>query len=285
MRCAAVLAFGAMLILVETVSAKTLYVNNLTGRISNDGLSPEDQAQFTGPTNSIRQALKLATNGDTIVLANTGTPYYESFTLVGARLGGISAMPLTIEGNGATLSGLRELPAGGWCNRGQGLWEISFNRKGFYHLVRNGTTFPEFRPAASGQSLEDLPLGHWVSHRGHVFLRTSETDEPRFDRFDYAAEDVGITLYHVNHVRIANLTVEHFRVDGINAFNDCHGIELDNVTCRENGRAGLAACGASSVIFRRGTLESNGRDAALVTGKAALSIENSTLDAEPTVQR
>ena len=85
-------------------------------------------------------------------------------------------------------------------------------------------------------------------------------------------------------MRIENLTVQHFRLDGISAFNDCRHIELENVTCRENGRAGLAAGGASSAVFRGGKLEANGREAALVTGKAVLSIQDSQSDAEPTLR-
>jgi hypothetical protein len=42
--------------------------------------------------------------------------------------------------------------------------------------------------------------------------------------------------------------------------------------------------GTSQVVFRGGRLEGNGREAALVTGKGALSVQESQLDHEPAIR-
>lgn len=266
------------------VAAENYYVSNLDGRDQNDGLAEKPLNALTGPVKTIRRGIELAGTGDTIVIANTGEPYYESITLVGNRVSGIGRLPFTIRGNGATISGLRQLPKEGWRRIGPELWQVSFNRKGFYYLLRDGFRAPEYQPDNLTDILETLPAGHWCAYRGTVVWRQQGINEPTEDRFDYAADEMGITLYHVDNVKIVDLVVEHFRVDGINAHNMCSEIVLENVTCRENGRAGLAVGGTSKVVFREGKLEANGREAALVTGKGLLTVENSDLDAEPTVK-
>jgi hypothetical protein len=250
------------------------FVDNANGRDSNDGQSDVTLNSVTGPVRSINRALQLVRSGDTIILANTGLPYYESFSLVGARLGGVPGLPLTILGNGATLSGLRQLPPGSWLQDGPDLWRVSFNRKGHYCLLRNGDLLPEHRVEDAEDPRPTLPAGQWCAYRGSVYYRQEGGVEPQHLRFDYAAEETGITLYQV----------EHFRVDGVNAHNMCRGIVLENVTSRENGRCGIAVGGTSSVTFRGGTLERNGRESALITGKGLLAVEEGTLDREPTVR-
>lgn len=274
---------GVFLNAIGELPAATYYVDNVNGREGNDGLSEAALNALSGPVRSINRALELVQSGDTIILTNTGVPYYESFSLVGRRLGGVSNVPLTILGNGSTLSGLRRLPADGWQTEGGGLWRVSFTRKGFYRLLRDGFRLPEHQTADGVDPRPTLPPGQWCAYRGSVYYRQEGLNEPGRERFDYAADEMGITLYQVEHVRIVDLNVEHFRVDGINAHNMCRGVVLENVVCRQNGRSGLAVGGTSSVIFRGGRLEQNGRDAALITGKGTLDVQEAELDTEPTV--
>ncbi len=263
--------------------AETLFVNNLNGRDQNDGLAAEPLSGLTGPVRSIRRALQLATSGSTIVVTNTGTPYYESLSLIGGRLSGVPRVPLTILGNGATLSGLRGLPPTAWQQETEDLWRVTFNRKGFYQLLRDGFVVTEHRPDDGGDPRATLPAGQWCAYRGDVYYRQDGITEPPLERFDYAADEMGITLYQVEHVRIVDLTVEHFRVDGINAYNMCREIVLENVIIRENGRAGLALSGTSGVLFRGGRIEANGRESALIRGRARLHVIDAEYDVEPKV--
>jgi len=271
-------------ILVGVVRAENIFVNNLNGRDRNDGLSDQALNAVTGPVRTIQRALELAGTGDAVHLADTGTPYYESFSLVGDKHSGAKNVPFTIYGNNATLSGLRQLPSQGWRRVSAELWQVTFNRKGSYFLLHDGFALPEYRPESNANLLESLPAGQWCASRGSVFYRQEGLREPTRERFDYAADEMGITLYQVEHVKIVDLTVQHFRVDGINAHNMCRFVELDNVVSRENGRAGLAAGGTSSVTFQSGSLTGNGRESALITGKATLDVRESDLDVEPTVR-
>ena len=270
--------------LAGSASAENFYVDNLNGRDINDGLTQVPLNALTGPVRSINRALQLAGSGDTISIANTGRPYYESLALVGHRLGGVQHVPFTILGNGATLSGLRQLPRSGWRRVTPELWQVSFTRKGFYRILRNGLSAPEFRPDSQEGILESLPPGQWCVWKGSIYFRQDSIVEPPEERFDFAADEVGITLYQVEHVRIVDLKIEHFRLDGIHAQNMCQAIELEGITSRENGRAGLAVGGSSSVMFLAGRLSKNGRHSALITGRGRLEIEASRLDARPTAE-
>jgi hypothetical protein len=281
MGCAA----WGLVICAGLAQAENFFVDNVNGRDQNDGLTEEPLNALTGPVKSIRRALELVHSGDSIILANTGVPYYESLSLVGDRLGGVESVPFTIFGNGATLSGLRGLPRQGWRRVSGDLWKVTFNRKGGYFLLRDGFPLPEHRPEKTPQPLASLPPGHWCGYRGSVYFRQDGLEEPAMQRFDYAADEVGITLYQVEHVRIVDLTLEHFRLDGVNAQNMCRGIRLENVACRENGRAGIAVGGTSTVEFVQGRLEGNGRHSALITGKGLFETSEAELDVEPTVQR
>ena len=62
----------------------------------------------TGPVKTIGRALEIAVSSDRVVLANTGQSYRESVSLVGSRHGGAHARPLTIVGNGASVSVLEQ---------------------------------------------------------------------------------------------------------------------------------------------------------------------------------
>ena len=64
---------------------------------------------------------------------------------------------------------------------------------------------------------------------------------------------------------ISDLTVQGFQLDGINALNDARNVRLAGVTCRGNGRYGLAVGGASQVEIDSCLLENNGT-AGLFTG-------------------
>lgn len=278
-------ALCGLLLCARGLPAEDYYVHNIDGRDQNDGLSDEAVNASTGPLKTIRRAMELAGTGDTIHITNTGTPYYESLSFVGERLSGVESFPFTIVGNGATLSGLRGLPRQGWRRVNEDLWQVTFNRKGSYKLLRDGLPLTEYRPETTDGILDALPPGQWCAYRGSVYFRQDGLEEPSLQRFDYAADEVGITLYHVEHVRIVDLTVEHFRLDGINAQNMCKTITLENVVTRENGRAGVAVGGTSGVSMQQSKSEGNGRHSALITGKGSLNSSETEFDVEPDVKK
>ncbi|WP_010584623.1 right-handed parallel beta-helix repeat-containing protein [Schlesneria paludicola] len=267
-------AFCRILFLVGTVTllnlaeAREIYVDNLHGRNLNDGLIPDITQAKAGPVRTISRALDLAKSADVIVLKNTGTPYYESISLTGSRHSGIDTHPFVIQGNGSTISGLRSIPRDGWREVGPSLWKLTFTRKGYYQILRNGRLVPEFLADGEQDPLAALPPGHWVSWRGSVYFRQDQPAYPSDQAFAFSAEQTGISLHHVNNVLITNVTLQHFRFDGLHAQGLCNQVELDNVTAIENGRAGIVASSASKLQIFGGSVARNGRHEIMEIGSS-----------------
>jgi hypothetical protein len=284
MRRLALLTTVLALLSASSAFAVEIYVDNVNGSDGFDGLTPDIESDYTGPVLTLQRGLKLLRNRDTLVLRNNGRPYFESLALVGARHSGSESHPLVIQGNGATLSGVRQLSNDGWQPLDNGLWRLSLTRKGHYRFFRDGNPWPEHRTESSVVNWDELPEGHWLAQRGAVYFRFP-VKEPPVDRvWTYAAEEFGISLVDVRHVQIVDLNVQGFRVDGINADNACRAVTLERVVSQHNGRAGLAAGGTSRVRLAGSRIAGNGRHSVLVTEFAGVDIEASDLGGvEPTL--
>ncbi len=257
-----------LLLIAGSISASEIYVNNLTGRDADDGLIPNARQGNSGPVQSLARAGRLAGFGDTIILANTGTPYYGSLSLVGERHSGTRLRPFAIIGNGATVSGLRSVPREGWRKQTGKLWKLTSTRKGFYQILRDGQRLPEYIPENGVNPLEALVPGQWASWRGSIYFHQDGIDTPETQDFAFTADQTGISLHQVSNVLIVDVTLQHFRFDGIHAQGLCDGVELQNVNSVENGRAGIASSGASTIDIFGGRVERNGRHQILITNRS-----------------
>lgn len=266
--CCRILLFVGTATFVNLAEAREIYVDNLHGRNMNDGSTSDITQSKAGPVRTISRALDLAKSADVIVLKNTGTPYYESISLTGSRHSGIGAHPFVIQGNGSTISGLRSIPRDGWREVEPKLWKLTFTRKGYYQIVRNGRLVPEFLPEKDTDPVAALPPGQWVSWHGSVYFRQDQPAHPRDQSFAFSAEQTGISLHHVNNVLITNVTLQHFRFDGLHAQGLCSEVELDNVNAVENGRAGIVASSASKIQVFGGSVSRNGRHEVLTVGSS-----------------
>ncbi len=265
------------LLVVGSASAAEVFVDNLEGRDAFDGTLPVEGDGNTGPVRSLARAVQIATFGDVIVLKNAGLPYYDSLSLTGRRHSGTAYRPFKIVGNGATLSGLRSVPREGWVKEGPRLWKLTATRKGFYQLLRNGQSLPETLPEGSNNPLLTLAPGHWVSWRGSLYFQQDGVDPPTEQLFAWTADQTGISLHDVSNVLISNLTLQHFRFDGLHAQGICDHIELDNVTAVENGRAGIASSGGAKIDIFGGTFARNGRHQILAIGRSTATQHNPDL--------
>ena len=263
-------------------SAGDIYVDNLIGNDMFDGALALPLDQGSGPVRTLRRAMHLAGFGDRIVLTQAGGVYYDSLSLTGTRHSGTSERPFTIIGNGATLSGARSVPPQGWRRTGPNLWKLTLTRKGFYRLLRDGQSLPELQHTSGANPLETLAAGQWTAWRGDVYFR-ADGDAPTTQSFAYSAEQTGLSLYQVEHVRIVDLTLRDFRFDGLRAQNMCRGVTLENVNCLNNGRAGIAVSGTSRIEMTGGSLAENGRHSLLVSNPATADLREVTTDVEPTV--
>lgn len=292
---ALLLVFGLHFLLVSPLFAKTLYVDNQRGNNAFDGASSTVVGDRTGPTRSIGRAIEHARRGDLIVIRNTGTPYYESLSLVGNRQSGLPNVPLTILGNGAVIDGSRLVPASAWKNVHGDFWRIKPWRKGHYQLLLNGKPVPETRTKreAEKQNAENqnkkgyanIPVGHWTVWRGAIYYHAKQFGKPADKPFYFAARSVGLTLFNAHDIHIQDVTFRGFRLDGINAHDLCHHIRLFNVTLQANGRAGLSVGGTSSVFAQQCTIESNRDHSALVSEFGGIQFEKSTVSQPPTVRK
>jgi hypothetical protein len=279
----ALISLAWLLVMGGAVRGATIYVDSRLGSNSYDGQTATPAGETSGPVYSLDAAVALANTGDVIELANDGQTYYGSLTLFGARNSGLIGRPFTIDGHGATISGARPIPVGCWQRVTDGIWRITPIRKAYYQLVLDGATVPEVKCERSATSLPAIPPGQWCGFRGAVYYHPEPGADPNRLALSLADEQVGITLLDVDNVIIRDVTLQHFRLDGINAHDRCRRIELINVTLQANGRAGLAVGGTSRVLVRDSNLRENREAAVLVTELGEAELQGSKYDMPPTV--
>jgi len=242
---------GLALLPASSGACATYYVNNRSGNDAHDGLSQENAFA------TIARAVQAARTSDAISLANTGDAYREPIPLV--RLGGTPAQPLVIEGNGATISGLRRLPAEQWTRTGD-VYEIAGPKPyGFPYLVVDGRRAP---PAADP---DKLPPGGWTwtedakdRKNGRLRFRPAEGKTPADYQLEAAAEVSGLCIASASYIVVRNLTSECHSNDGFNVHGDCRGIACENIEARLNGDDGFSIHEAIEAVVRNGHFHHNG---------------------------
>lgn len=274
---------------VRCAGADVFYVDNLQGNDGFDGRSDHPVGRITGPTKTISRALRLARGGDTIIVANTGTPYYESLSLAGPKSSGYRGLPFTIVGNGAIVDGSRRVPPRAWKRIGANLWRFVPWRKGYFQLLLNDKPVPEFREKvprtnATGLSAK-IPAGQWTVWKGAIYYRTGSRESPAELPFRYAYHSVGATLYDVSNVRLVDLTFRFFRLDGVNAHDRCRSVTLEKIKALGNGRSGIAVGGTSAILIRNCEATGNRLNSLLISERGSAKVEDSKLDRPPTVRK
>lgn len=258
----------AAVLLANVVSAAEIFVDNQLGRDSNDGLVPTIAEGTAGPVRTFARAVRIANYGDAIVIKNNGIPYYESISLMGNRHSGSLLRPFTVQGNGATISGLRTVNKDGWREVAPKLWMLNPTRKGYYQFLRDGRLLTEFRLDDGSNPLDVLPAAQWVSYRGSVYFRQDGPYPPDQQNFACTADQTGISLHSVSNVLILDLKLEHFRFDGLHAHGLCDRVELSNVSAVENGRGGIVSSGKSTIHIYGGEIARNGRHEILTNDRS-----------------
>jgi hypothetical protein len=242
---------------------------------------------LTGPVKSISRALQLAGTGDTIIVANTGMPYYDHLTLQGEKHSGHPFRPFRIEGNGATLTGAMVVPQRAWREADLDVWMLVPFRKGHFQLVRDGKALAEVRPAADEQwtSVPDLQVNEWCVWHGAIYYKSERFVEPWTLNMSIARRSCGITVFAAHDIVISDLTIQHYRLDGVNLHDLALDVQLRKLTLRENGRAGFAIGGSSTAHVSGSDVERNRDHSVLIQEAAAVAIDDCILDAEPTVRQ
>lgn len=235
-----------VLVLAPFASARDWYVNNVAGDDLKDGTSDSAVSVQTGPVRTIGRALRGAQKSDRIILANTGEPYRENFTLCG-HLGGYAYAPFTIIGNGAVLDGTAPVPVDDWEFAYGEVFRFCPQRMPYEQLFLDGQPLTRGGVVnAAGQRAPLAPL-EWNYVEGYVYFRPETGKLPQLYNLTLAAQTVGITLYQVQWVEIQELVVQGFQLDGVNAHDGVFHARINGVTSLFNGRSGFSIGGASRV--------------------------------------
>ncbi len=267
--------------------ASVLYVNNVHGSDLYDGSLAEGADNYSGPVRSIRRALRLARQGDRIVLANTGTPYREGVSFYGGRNSGLIGRPFILEGNGAVLDGSQPIPARAWRHFRGDVYRYRPHHLGHQMLFMDGKPAQRHPAPRTVEEVPDLAPLQWVDHGAYVYFRTEKGVRPDVYPLSHAVEGVGITLFQVRDVVVTNLTIQGFRIDGVSVFDDAHCL-LGGLICRGNGRSGVFVGGSSRAIIRSCLIGNNGKAELMTDGYSQTRVRDTELvklGAPPVVRR
>ena len=243
-------------VLLTSISfGRDIYVHGKRGDNRNTGHSVREIGLTDGPVRTISRAVELAEAGDKIVIDPKGGPYREAVSLVGRNKSGAGDLPLIIEGCGAVLDGREAVPTGVWKHYKDDIYRFQLTMQAvnttYFALYDNEELLERVAVAPDAKSLPSLEPNTWCFHRGFVYFRTEADKSPLFESdylLSYSARQVGVSLIQVFDVRIHDLNVQGFQLDGISAANGALRIILDNVKCEKNGRSGLAIGGGSTVF-------------------------------------
>jgi hypothetical protein len=272
------------LIAATTASADTVYIDS---RLGNDGLDGSTQTQVSdhsGPVRTLTRAVRLVGPGDQIILANNGTPYMGGLSLYGLQQSGSLALPIQIIGNGCVLSGAKPVDPAAWQMVTDTVWSVTPFHKGWYQLVLDEQAVPETPCPVDAATRPELPENSWCAFQGRIYYRPPQGQDAPNLKLSLADEQVGLSLVAAEHIVVRDLTIRHFRQDGVNLFDRCREVTLVNVTCEGNGRAGIVVGGTSSVQLLNVTSRGNRVASLLIEDLGTAEATDSTFDIEPTVQ-
>jgi len=276
-------AFSAVALVISVAlacspaAARDIFVDNAAGDEGATGRHAQVNSDRTGPVRSIAKALRLADTGDRIVLAATGQPYRESVSLVGSSHSGYSFQPLVIEGNGAILDGSAPVPPDAWEHYRGPVFRFQPPRLEYQQLFLAGRPAPRVAASRLVDAPPELKPLEWCLHGPYLYFCIEPDKLPEDYALSYAHKRVGMTLYHVRHVAILDLTVQGFQLDGVSAFNSARRVRLAGLRCRGNGRAGVSVGGASLVDIEACLLGNNGTAQLLTLPLSEVHVRNSEL--------
>ncbi len=277
------------LLTVSPSLARDVFVNNQTGDDLFDGQHKRPDTARNGPVRTIGRALRLVKKGDRILVANTGAPYYESIGLSTGSQSGFSLLPFEIVANGAVLDGTRAVPHDTWRAVEPNVFRFDTNKFGRQRLfldnkpasfrdapagLSDNQTETSMSQAKLGEFLRSLRPLEWSSVGRFVYFRADSGRFPDQYHLRYAVLQTGVTLYHVEYVRITGLTVHGFRLDGINAHDTVRHTELVDVNARACGRSGVTVAGASRLTLRDCFLFDNAESQLRTEGFSVTRLEN-----------
>lgn len=260
----------------STCAARDIYVNNIGGDDRQIGAAPDARAQGAGPCRTIARALRAASKGDRIILANTGEPYRESISLVGGRHSGREGTPFVIVGNGATIDGSEEVPDDSWEYVGDNIFRFRPRRLSHQMLFLNGKPAERVN-VRRGQAIPKLKPLQWCYVDLYVYFCVEKDKLPQYYDLTHSCLPVGITLYRTENVEIQDLVIQGFQLDGISAVDSAFRTRVVGVTSRGNARSGISVGGSSRMLIEACLIGNNGAAQVRTEGYSKTEIRNSDI--------
>ncbi len=258
---------------------QTFYVNNEVGSDRFDGLSPQPLAGGqSGPFATIMHAVRKATVGAKIVLACTAHDYREGVEIEGYHKGRAD-LPLVIEGQGATVSGLVSIASARWTQlKDDVYWFENRDANGVPGPMPNSNWlgfekckawFPEpqaplifflnGKPGPHSQDLDGIPVGGFfydaAARPRRLYFRLPQgaavadcNVEMPINRGVYVSDD---------YVVVRNLASKYSQDDGFAGFWG-QGVVFQNINGSYNCDQGISFHGTSTTFVDGGLFEHNG---------------------------
>lgn len=279
----------SIVVLALPAAAGDVFVNNVTGDDRLDGSAPVRGDGYAGPTKTIARAMELAQKSSRVVLAKNDQPYRESLSLSARNHNGVPGRPFVIVGNGAVLDGTKPIPQQAWEHYFEHVFRYRPYWLGQQMLFVNGEPLLRRPGGVPRKKPPTLAAREWDAAAEWVYFRVDEGRSPLDYAISQAVLPVGVTLYQVSDIEISDLTVQGFRLDGINVNDGVTRCRLSNVTCRRNGRAGVFVGGASEdIVLQSGQAAENGEAQLLLRGFSKTTLRGMKLlesPAAPAVKR
>jgi hypothetical protein len=246
--------FLSFILFTSAIFGRDIFVSSSVGDDNNSGLNEQENGLQGGPVRTIKRGLQLVKQGDRIILDPT-KPYKESITLSGKNVCGRSLDDsFIIEGRGAILEGTEPIPFDVWQFHKDNIFRFQLTSPNvnltYFHIMKDGKSLKRIQVAIDSPKLPKLEPETWCILRGYVYFRTDGKKSPMFNEdynLTYSERKTGVSIIQATNIKINDLTIQGYQIDGIAATNGATNILLDNITCTQNGRSGIAIGGASSI--------------------------------------
>jgi hypothetical protein len=240
-----------LLLMVHSAFGTTYFVNNETGKDTNDGRS-KDRAFAT-----IARTVKECKTSDKIVLANTGVAYREQLRLT--NLGGTPAKPFVVEGNGAVLNGFKEIQSKEWESVGNDVYFKALVRRRYkktYLKLSNGKRVYRLVKVSKA---EELKPGEWFATDKGIYFKCNKgepIDARQITGICYIQGLIIIT--NSSYIICRNLIIEYSLDDGIDGRGDCRGLFFENIESRYNSCQPISFHDRCEAVIRNAYFHHNG---------------------------
>ncbi len=179
---------------------RTIYVDSRLGNDRFDGRAQAPEGDTSGPVQSLAAAARRAGSGDSIVLANRGTPYYGSLTLFRSATQRRRAPAVYDLRERFDTERCKANRQGCWQHVTGDIWRVTRStRRTISGARRRGGPFSGLCDPSS-KMLPEIAKGEWCAWRGAVYFHAPAGVNPDTMSLSLADQQVGITLLDVDKV-------------------------------------------------------------------------------------